>query len=105
MMKPGKSRKWIIAGLILQGIGSALYLGGLANSLKASIFSDTSGSNSGMAIGGLLALLGWISLLVGISRASAGIDYLVSLAPEPVARLEQAQVASAQAAKDGLEPS
>jgi hypothetical protein len=31
-----------------------------------------------MLIGAIVALIGWILLLTGLNRASAGIDYLVS---------------------------
>jgi hypothetical protein len=81
MTKPGKSQVWLILGLVLQGIGGTIYLGAFANTLKASIFSDTSGSSSGMTVGAILSFVGWLMLLKGISRVSSSIDYLVSMAP------------------------
>lgn len=83
MLKPGKSRMWLLLGIILQGIGGAIYFGGVVNSLKATLYSDN-GSGPAMAMGALVVLVGWISLLVGVSRASAGIDYLVAAARDDV---------------------
>ena len=83
MLKPGKSRLWLILGIILQGIGGAIYFGGVVNSLKATLYSDNA-SGPSMAIGALVVFIGWISLLVGVSRASAGIDYLVAAVRDDV---------------------
>ncbi|MFP5368683.1 MAG: hypothetical protein ACLGIS_17975 [Actinomycetes bacterium] len=79
-MKPGKSRNWLIGGLIAQGIGGMIYAGGVVNTLTATAYSGGGGS-TGMTVGGLLIAVGWVVLIIGISKASAGIDYLVSVAP------------------------
>jgi hypothetical protein len=83
MTKPGKSQRWIVAGVIMQGIGGAIYAGGLVNSI-------TGGSTGAMPFGAILAFIGWLVLIRGISRASAGIDYLVSLAPDPATKMAAA---------------
>jgi hypothetical protein len=89
MTKPGKSQRWIIAGLVLQGIGGVLYASGLVSTFQASIFDSNSGSSPTMPIGALLAFVGWLALMAGLSRASAGLDYLVSVAPAPASPIER----------------
>lgn len=86
MTKPGKSQRWIIAGLVLQGIGGVMYMSGLANAFSG-------GSTGVMPFGALVAFVGWLALMAGISRASAGLDYLVSLAPDPAPKKAPASAA------------
>jgi hypothetical protein len=89
MKKPGTSQFALIIGLILQGVGGVIYSGAFFSSLSRSIYSDTSGSSVGMGIGGIVAVIGWIVLLVGISKASSAIDYLVSISTPPVSDVER----------------
>ena len=98
MNKPGRSSGWLIIGLVLQGIGGVIYFGAFAGTLRASIYADTSGSSTGMGIGAIVSFVGWLMLLAGVSRASAGIDYLVSVAPAPVSPVERREQASRLAA-------
>ncbi|MET4144842.1 hypothetical protein ABIB45_001751 [Arthrobacter sp. UYCo732] len=81
MNKPGACQFFRIIGLAMQGVGGAIYFGAVLSSLSwTSILSDASGSSVGMANGAIIALIGWIVPLSGISRAGAGIDYLVNAA-------------------------
>jgi len=103
MKKPGVSQHPLILGVILQGVGGVIYFAAFSSSLSRSIYSDTSGSSVGMGIGAIVAILGWIVLLVGINRASAGIDYLVSVAPTPVSGVERREQESWPAAGQGTQ--
>lgn len=78
-------------GLLLQGVGGVIFFIAFSSSLARSLYADTSGSSIGMLIGGLVALVGWILLLVGVSRVSAGVDYLVRVAPSPAPTAELPQ--------------
>lgn len=101
MKKPGSSRFSLITGLITQGVGGAIYFGAFMSSLsRTSIYSDTSGSSVGMVIGAIIALIGWIVLLIGISRASAGIDYLVHATPVPPSPIERREQESRLASNE-----
>ena len=98
MNKPSSSKFSLITGLITQAVGGAIYVSAFTSSLsRTSIYSDTSGSTVGMVIGAIIGLAGWIFLLVGISRASAGIDYLVSVAAVPLSPVERREQESRRA--------
>lgn len=58
------------------------------------------GGQSGMVIGAIIALIGWIVLLIGISRVSAGIDYRMNSAPVPVSPVERREQESKLAASE-----
>jgi hypothetical protein len=98
MSKPGKSQKWLITGLVLQGIGGFLYVSGIVSSFRSAMLGDSGGSSGVMIVGGILAFVGWLVLLGGVSRVSAGIDYLVSVAPSPVSGVERREQESRLAA-------
>lgn len=103
MKKPGVSQHPLMVGLILQGVGGVIVFIAFSSSLARSLYADTSGSSVGMLIGGLVALVGWILLLVGVSRVSAGVDYLVRVAPAPVSGVERREQESRLAAEQSTQ--
>jgi hypothetical protein len=101
MNKPSSSKFSLITGLVTQAVGGVIYFLAFMSSLsRTSIYSDTSGSTVGMVIGAIIGLAGWIFLVVGISRASAGIDYLVSVAAVPLSPVERREQESRLASSE-----
>lgn len=96
LSKPKPAQSFVVLGVLFQFIGGIIS----AFALPAS-FSYYSGSGAvvWVFIGAAVLLLGLILLLVGISRAVGGIDYLVAVAPTPKGETP-AQAAVSPAAND-----
>jgi hypothetical protein len=84
LSKPKPSKAFVVLGVIFQFIGTVIF----AIALPAS-FVRYSGSGAvvWVFIGAILLITGLILLLVGISRALGGIDYLVEVAPSAAAEM------------------
>lgn len=85
MSKPKRAQPLVVVGILLQFLGTLV----LTFALPAS-FSYYSGSKAivWVFIGAIVLLTGLIVLLVGVSRAVGGIDYLVSVSADPVSGVE-----------------
>ena len=86
MSKPKRAQSLVVLGILFQFLGTVI----LTFALPAS-FSYYSGSGAivWVFIGAIVLLTGLIVLLVGVSRAVGGIDYLVSVSAEPLSAVER----------------
>lgn len=88
MPKPNPSQPLLVVGFALLVLGSLVVF--VVPALITSYFVAKDGlgvvANTlpMVVVGAVASFLGLIFLLVGISRAAAGIDYLISVAGEPV---------------------
>lgn len=80
MKKPSRCQQLVSFGLVLLLIGAI----GLASSIPAALSVYSGGALEGLALLSAAALIGGlVFLLVGISRATAAIDYLVAISEAP----------------------
>ena len=78
LSKPGPSKAFVVWGVLFQFFGAVIF----AFALPASFVRYSGGGAiPWVFVGAVMLLTGLILLLVGISRALGGLDYLVAVAP------------------------
>jgi hypothetical protein len=78
LSKPKPAQTFVVLGVLFQFLGAIIFAIALPQTFG---YYGSSAAFVWVFIGAFVLLLGLIFLLVGISRAAGGIDYLVAIAP------------------------